>query len=353
MKKAAILFFTLAIIVGCAVNIKTINQSKNLDTSKADSTLETYANKYFWDNFHRGNYDNIDSTLYYLTAAYNENPNHLETITHLGFTHMWALSERYKLGVISPTILDHSTLALKYFGESYRLNPNDPRVLGFVADLKMAVGDISDDEKLSKQGYFEGKKSIRQWSEFNYFTVGYILSKLHQDTWQYEKGLEWQWKTIDECYCEKFDRDNPDIKKYLPLEKTETNLKRKRACWNTWIAPHNVEGFYLNMGDMLVKKGDWEKATEIYQLAKQVPQYENWVFKDVLERRIKNVKENIAKFRMEINSKKIYSVDDVILINSPIACLACHKMNEKELALYDGFDWEDYKEKNNVYFLKK
>ena len=71
------------------------------------------------------------------------------------------------------------------------------------------------------------------------------------------------------------------------MENTETNLKRKRACWNSWIAPHNVEGFYLNMGDMLVKNGDWEKAVEIYSLAKQVPQYENWTYKGVLEKRIK------------------------------------------------------------------
>ena len=136
----------------------------------------------------------------YLSAAYNENPNDLETFKHLGFTHMWALSERQKLYVIPPTIIDHGTLALKYYGESYKLNPNDPRILGFLADAKMTVAAISDDKKLTIDGYFNGKKSINQWKEFNYFTIGYFLSQLHQDTWQFKKALECGPKDY-ESYC--------------------------------------------------------------------------------------------------------------------------------------------------------
>jgi len=36
----------------------------------------------------------------------------------------------------------------------------------------------------------------------------------------------------------------------------KTKEGKKRVCWNSWIAPHNFEGFFLNMGDMLVKSGD-------------------------------------------------------------------------------------------------
>jgi hypothetical protein len=51
---------------------------------------------------------------------------------------------------------------------------------------------------------------------------------------------------------------------------------KKRACWNSWIAPHNFEGFFLNMGDMLVKVGDWRTAQKIYANAKLSPDYANW-----------------------------------------------------------------------------
>ena len=319
----------LVVFSGCSV--KTVNRSKNNINSTQSSALSTHANNYFWKNFHAGNYANLDSVLFYLMAAYNENPNHVETAAHLGFTHIWALSERDRNDMPDPRIVSHATLSAKYFGEAYQLKPDDMRILGFLADVKMVVANTSDDKKLSKEGYFDGIKSIRGWKEFNYFTVGYVLSQLDHTAWQYKKGLKWQWKTLDACYHEKFDRANPDIKKYLPLEEQDANkLKTKRACWNSWIAPHNVEGYYLNMGDMLVKSGDWQKGIQIYNLAKQVPQYDSWAYQDVLEKRIKSAEQNIQKFRTPLNLLVKNSVDNVMLINSEIACMACHYKTKKD-----------------------
>jgi hypothetical protein len=42
----------------------------------------------------------------------------------------------------------------------------------------------------------------------------------------------------------------------------------QRAYWNSGIAQHHVEGFFLNMGGMLVKAGDWQVARKIYANAK-------------------------------------------------------------------------------------
>lgn len=352
MKKVIVALILPIIIVGCALNVKTINRGKKLDPVLKETSLQRFANDYFWDNFHQGNYGNIDSVLYYLAAAYNENPNHLETVNHLGFTNLWKLSERSNLEMPDPTITDHAILALKYYGESYNLNPKDPRILGFVADMKMTIGDISQDKKLSRQGYFEGLKAIRQWPEFNYFGVGVTLTGLPHEQKQYQKALKWQWKTLDKCFCEKFDREKPDLLKYLHLEKTETDLKRRRTCWNTWITPHNLEGFFLNMGDMLVKNGDWKKAQEIYALIKQVPQYESWDYHELLETRILNAKENVNKFRAPLDNTKIYHDNDVMFINTSISCMGCHKKSAKDLQYYEKVDWPSYREQKNVYFLK-
>ncbi len=348
MKKALILFSLLAML-GCTLSVKTVNRKKDAEEAEKTTALSTYANNYFWEQLHGGHYENLDSVLFYLSAAYNENPNHLETVAHLGFSHIWALSERRKLDTIPPTITDHGTLALKYFGEAYKLNPKDPRILGFLADLKMAVGSISDDKSLVTDGYFNGKKSIHQWKEFNYFTVGYSLSQLSHESWQFDKALEWQWKTLDECYCEKFDREHPDITKYLPMEAEEDDLKRKRACWNSWIAPHNVEGFYMNMGDMLVKDGDWQKAVEVYGLAKQIPEYESWDFKELLQKRIDSAQVNVQKFREPVLAGQNYADEDIMMIHSSVSCMACHQMSDADKANYADFDWERYKKEYKVY----
>ena len=242
-----IITMLISFIAVKACSVKTVNVSKKISL-KDQTDLAKHANEVFWDNFHQGNYEEIPNVINILNAAYLENPNDVETVLHLGFAHIWALSESGKLEVIPPTIIDHGVLSLKYFGEAYKLNPKDPRALGFLADLKMIVGNLSADDGLTREGYIDGLASIRKWKEFNYFTIGYVLSGLPHDSWQFEKGLEWQWETLDACLGEKVDRENftSYFSKYYSLkEQSKTDIKKDRACLNSWIAPHNLEGFFF------------------------------------------------------------------------------------------------------------
>ena len=145
---------------------------------------------------------------------------------------------------------------------------------------------------------------------------------------------------------------NQEIIFKIMLDKENSgDIHNKRACWNSWIAPHNVEGFYMNMGDMLVKKGDWEKAIEIYQLAKDVPQYDTWDFKETLEKRIVNAEKNVNNFHEKLNGAEKNELDNVMLVNSSISCMSCHKMSEEDKLIYKDFDWDKYKEEFNIYGL--
>jgi hypothetical protein len=66
----------------------------------------------------------------------------------------------------------------------------------------------------------------------------------------------------------------------------DSSSRCSRARTNSWIAPHNMEGLFLNMGDMLVKSGDWRLAQKVYGLARGVRgvgDYASWPYRDVLE----------------------------------------------------------------------
>ena len=76
----------------------------------------------------------------------------------------------------------------------------------------------------------------------------------------------------------------------------ETTKGQKRVCWNSWIAPYNFEGFFLNMGDMLVKAGQWQTAEKIYANAKLSSTYDAWKFRSVLADRIDQAEANVAIF---------------------------------------------------------
>ena len=324
----------------------------NAENVLAREGLGRFANDYFWDQFHQGNYDQVDSVLYYLTAAYNDNPNNLETVSHLGFAHVWKLSERTRLDEIPPTIIDHGALNLKYFSEAYDMNPRDARVLGFLADAQMTVGSINDDPRMQRQGFFDGQRSIRKWPEFNYFTIGYLFSDFPHTEKRFQDALEGMWETMDICVCDKVDRENPDYGPYLALEAQETDPFRLRACWNSWIAPHNLEGFFLNMGDMMVKSGDWQRAVRVYELAKQAPEYDTWPFQAMLDRRIANAEENVTRFREEVDHGQVIDDDQVVLFRTSVSCAACHQFSEADQVEYAGFDRLGYFEEMNIYNLR-
>lgn len=316
MNKYLLIFVLISsFLTACSYMAVESAPKKQEATVRSNAALK--ADELFWQTFHNGKYEDISNMLEVMTAAYLDNPNDSLTAAHVGWLHIWRLAERFRLNKIPATTTDDATVARKYFQEAVNLNPSDARFLGFLSSLTLAEGSIHKDEKLIREGYYLLKDSIDEWPEFNLFTAGYVMSQRPVNSPEFKEGLEWQWRNLDVCVNEEVDRKKPDYSKYMPLLTTEG---KKRVCWNSWIAPHNLEGFFLNMGDMLVKSGDWKTAQKIYENAKLSADYSNWKFRNVLESRIKNAQNNVTLFNDNLNSK-----EDRIMINSPFACMACHQ----------------------------
>ena len=252
-----------------------------------------------------------------LTAAYLDTPADAVTAAHIAWSHNWRMAERSRLSAVSATITDDTMVARRYFDEAVRLDPTDPRTQGFLAGHTIVEGTLHKDERLVRRGYFMMLDAIDAWPEFNLFTAGYVMSRLPADSPRFTEGLEWEWRNLDECLGERIDRTNPDYAKYMKLE---TKEGRKRVCWNSWIAPHNLEGFFLNMGDMLVKSGNWQTAQKIYANAKYTREYKSWTFAPILDERIAQAQENVAAFNGAQGAPA-----RPIMINSAYACMACHQ----------------------------
>lgn len=286
------------------------------EATQARSEAAIKADDLFWKTFHNGEYDKIPIALEALTAAYLRTPSDAQTAAHIAWLHNWRVAERARMGSVPATITDDTMLARRYFEEAVQLDPSDARYLGFLAGHTLAEGTLHQDERLTREGYFMMREAIRAWPEFNLFTGGFVFSRLPADSAQFREGLEWQWQTLDQCIDGKLDRTNPD---YSPYMAQETKQGPKRACWNSWIAPHNFEGFFLNMGDMLVKAGDWQTARKIYANAKLPKSYGDWKYRSVLDERIAAARANVATFNADGTS----SVR--IMINSEFACMGCHQ----------------------------
>jgi uncharacterized membrane protein len=244
LRTALQLVFIAALLVSAFPDVVAVLVAPGKSPSGSRSERAKAADSLFWDAFHGGRYEELPRVLEALTAAYIEDPRDAQTAAHIGFCHVWRLSEHARLDTQSATITDELVIARKYFSEAVRLAPDDARFQGFLASMELGEGTIHGDEKLKRRGYFDLLKARDAWPEFNLFTAGYAMSRLPHTDAKYTEAVAYQWQNLDVCAEEKVDRVTVAYDKYMVKE---TTTGRKRACWNSWIAPHNFEGFFLNM----------------------------------------------------------------------------------------------------------
>jgi hypothetical protein len=304
-------------LIGLGCDSLAIRLAPAKTANQAQTQLSAQAKALFWDALHGGHYDRLPEVRRLLTAAYLENPRHPEITLLLAHAHLWTLAERARLPEVPPGITDHAILAEKYFTEAHRLNPSDDRIPGWLGGVKLALGQIHQDEGLTREGYFMLHDAIRAFPEFNDFSAGYVLSSKPGGDDTFREGLADMWDNLDRCAGERIDRTNPDYRTYMAQE---TQTGPKRVCWNSWIAPHNFEGFFLNMGDMLVKDGQPAVAKQIYAIAKLSKVYESWPDRPLLERRLAEADQRAQQFRTADLTRH-----PEILFNSARSCTACHQ----------------------------
>jgi len=271
----------------------------------------------FWAALHGGEYARIDALLERHMQQVVAQPGDAMTLFHAGLLHAWKLSEHSR-EPRNARVVEHAMAARRLFAEAAQLDPADARIAGFAAGFVMTEAAILGNEKQLRQGYFQMQDAVAQWPQFNLFTSGYVMSTNPPHSAPFTEGLEQQWQTLDVCFGAKVSRHSPDLRPYLGQE---TQSGRKRACWNSWIAPHNWEGFFLNFGDMLARSGDVVNARVMYEATRLSRTYEQWPYRGVVERRLAN----IGTLTDALNKAPDNEPENVTMSSSAFSCMACHQ----------------------------
>lgn len=323
----SLIVFCSVLLAGCQSHIARLTAPEKTAV-KTNSAEKTQALKLFWKIFHNGDYHHINQALVPLKALYLKNPNDPDLPLLIAHLHFWRVAERFRLGhQQTPNITDDITVAINYFNEAKKLNPDDARITGWLAGAKLAQANIHKDEKDKRDAYYQGLAAIKAYPAFNYFSIGYLFSSLPHTDKHFSSAIDGYFKSMALAYHTSIDRQNPTIQDYLALENQEKNLRLKRAVWNSPIAPHNVEGFYLNFGDFLVKQGKLKQAVIIYQNAKRVSSYEKWPYKPLLEDRLRHLERNQTAFKQTSNPQQ-HTKDTIIyqrMIFNSYNCMVCHQ----------------------------
>lgn len=282
------------------------------------SELSRHASKTFREALYDARYSDLPEARRLLTAAYLENPADPEIALLLAHSHLWTLSERSRIGdARDPGITDFAILAEHYFGEAGKLAPYDDRIAGWHGGVRLALGEIHADERTTRTGYFQLRESVRRYPEFNGFSAAFPLSGQPRDSERFAEAVDLMWLNLEECGGVDFDRESFD---YAAWMDSRTASGRKRVCWNTDTVPHNFEGFFLFMGDLLTKTGDVDNAARAYRAAKLAPEFSQWRFAPVLEARLANLGARAAAFaRAEHPSE-----EPEMMFGSDYACTGCH-----------------------------
>jgi len=289
------------------------------EPAMAPTEASQTADERFWSALHGADYAAYPQALAAQEAALAKSPEDPLQNAHLGWLHIWHLSEAEAFGV-SPKEMSADLLdAKRYFRRAVELDPAEARYLGFYGSTLVVEAAVRGDADESRRADATLDRAVRMWPEFNLFTAGYLHSGDPYDSPQYATALRRMWQNVDVCIGRTVSRKHPDIAPYLALE---TTVGPKRACWNSSIAPHNLEGFFLNFGDMLVKHGDVAVARAMYANARLSTTYSEWAYRDLLERRIVDAEVNVAAFR---DSAQPQEGAARLMGQSDISCMACHR----------------------------
>jgi hypothetical protein len=300
---------------GCAAIAVATAPDKEARTEQSPAARE--AAEHFWATLHEGRYDDIDAAIEEHMRVVVETPDDAVSVARVGWLHAWKAGERARKPRAA-TVVGHISLARRYFEEAVALNPDEARYLGFLASFTMTEGAIMKDEAKVREGYFMMGDAVDAFPEFNLFTSGYTMSGGSPQEDPFIEGLAQQWETLDVCFGEKVDRSDGSAAKYLG---TETHTGPRRVCWNSEIAPHNWEGFFLNFGDMLVRAGDPVRAKTMYANAKLSRTYDAWPYRDVLERRMAATSTLAKTFA----TAKDGEPEHTSMVSSAFACMGCHQ----------------------------
>jgi hypothetical protein len=238
----------------------------------------------FYDDFLAARYSRARTQAAALDAAAGAEPTQGRLALLRAHAHLWHIAEFGRDPTQDQGALPAEASALiAQFQTARVLDPNDGRVACWLGAAQELVGRMSHDRDLVEQGLATIEEGVRAYPEFGLFCRALAYAPLPASDPDYAKAVDALFLNVDACFGAQVDRANPDITPYLGQE---TQTGPKRVCWNDPIAPHNLEGFLLFLGDLLVKQGQVGVARIAYNDVKLVPQYPSWPYKSLLDDRL-------------------------------------------------------------------
>ncbi|MEN0064924.1 MAG: hypothetical protein AAGA48_22455 [Myxococcota bacterium] len=242
------------------------------------------------------------------------------SLATLGFAHAWRLSE-WRRRPDDANVTDHARWAMEAFDDAVDAVPDDARLVGFRGSFRQATGTIEERGGLVRRGWFDTVESARRWPEWGLFTQAYGLVTLEPETRRFEKGITLLWENLDECADTEVPRENMDWTVFADRIDDDFDV---RACTNTPVAPHNIEGFFFVFGDFYAKKGDLANAKMMYENAVAMDDG-TWPWRTLTDHRLATLDTLPDRLNRTYDEDDRPTPEDMLVFGSIAGCTICHQ----------------------------
>lgn len=272
------------------------------------------------DAFHAaleaGRYETLPDVLEELAHADEERPDDPAVTLALGLANLWGVAEIARVLPVDPAQAGAYAVAAQTHLERARTaSPDDARIDGWIGSVRIGIGTNLGNAELVADGYDEIDRGVRRDSAFNSFIEAFSYARKARDDADFSRAAAAFFRTVEVCDLG-VTRDAPR----LAMARRAPAANVSIACTNGPKMPHNLEGFWLFGGDILLKSGELATARALYENAVLEGEARGWPHLEVAERRLADAAAWATLF-----ADADAANDPPLAWQSPQQCVLCHE----------------------------
>lgn len=263
-----------------------------------------------------GAYEALPGVLEELTRADEAAPNDPAVTLALGLANLWGVAELGRVVPVDAAQAGVYALAARSHLERAReLSPADARIDGWIGSVLIGIGTNLASADLVQDGYDEIDRGVQRNPAFNSFVEAFSYARKPADDPEFPRAVDAFFRTVEVCELG-VTRAEPQ----LPSINEPPAAGVPTACTNGPAMPHNLEGFWLFGGDILLKAGELSTALALYENAALEGRARGWLHVAVAEQRTADA----AEWAMLLTDEDATN-DPLLAWQAPNQCVLCHE----------------------------
>lgn len=263
-----------------------------------------------------GSYEALPDVLEALARADEAEPDDPAVTLALGLANLWGVAE---LGRTEPVDAAQAGVyafaARTHLERARELSPDDARIDGWIGSVLIGIGTNIANADLVQDGYDEIDRGVQRDPAFNSFVEAFSYARKPAGDPDFPRSVDAFFRTVEVCGLG-VTRDDPQ----LTSAGEPPAAGVSSACTNGPAMPHNLEGFWLFGGDILLKAGELSTAVALYENAALEGRARGWPHVAVAEQRSADARDWASRL-----ADADATNDPLLAWQSPNQCVLCHE----------------------------